>query len=87
MCATYLQNVITLYMTVFLRKKYICLSTRKLLTYCCGNRGLAPHLNRIAGVQLGSSRRAGPAPRAHPEPPNALSLDPTLGQNQGMLLF
>lgn len=59
---------------------------RKLLTCCCGNRGLAPHLNRIVGVQLGSSRRAGPAPRAHPEHPNALSPDPTLGQNQGLVL-
>lgn len=59
---------------------------RMLLTCCCGNRGHAPHLNRIVGVQLGLSRRAGPAPRAQPGPPNALSPDPTLGQNLGLVL-
>lgn len=32
-------------------------------------------------VQLGSSRRAGLAPRARPSPPTALSPDPTLRQN------
>lgn len=61
-------------------------SMRRLLTCCCGNRGHGPHLNRIVGVQLGSSRRAGPAPRVHPGPPNALSPDPALAQNLGMLL-
>lgn len=65
----------------------MCASMRKLLTCCCGNRGHAPHLNRIVGVQLGSGRRAGPAPRAQPGPPNAPSPDPTLGQNLGMLAF
>lgn len=59
---------------------------RKLLICCCGNRGHAPHLNRIVGVQLGSGRRAGPAPRAHPGPPSALSPGLALGQNLGMLL-
>lgn len=59
------------------------LSLRRLLTCCCGNRGHAPRLNRIVGVQLGSSRRAGPAPRAHPRPPNALSPDPALALNLG----
>lgn len=59
---------------------------KKLITCCCGNRGHAPHLNRIVGVQFGSSRRAGLAPRAHPGPPNAPSPDPTLGLNPGMSL-
>lgn len=62
------------------------MSKRKLLTCCCGNRGLAPHLNRIVGVQLGTNRRAGPAPRAHPGPPNVPSPDPGLGQNLGLVL-
>lgn len=48
--------------------------------------GHAPHLNRIGGVQLGSSRRAGPAPQAQPGPPNALSPDPALGPNLGLVL-
>ncbi len=59
---------------------------KSLLTCCCGNRGHAPQLNRTVGVQLGSSRRAGPAPRAHPGPPNTQSPDPALGQNLGMVL-
>lgn len=58
---------------------------RKLLICCCGNRGHAPHLNRIVGVQLGSGRRAGPAPRAHPGPPSALSPGLALGQNLGLV--
>lgn len=62
------------------------MSKKTLLTCCCGNRGLAPHLNRIAGVQLGTNRRADPAPRAHPGPPNVPSPDPGLGQNLGLVL-
>lgn len=57
---------------------------RKMFTYCCGNRGHAPHLNRMEGLQLGSSRRAGPAPRAQPGSPSALGPDP--GPDPGMLL-
>lgn len=56
-----------------------------MLTYCYGNRGHAPHLNRIVGVQLGSSRRAGLALRAHPGSPNTPSPDHGLGQNPGKL--
>lgn len=59
---------------------------KTLITCCCGNRGHAPHLNRIVRVQLGSSRRAGLTPRTHPGPPNAPSPDPALTQNLGMSL-
>lgn len=57
-----------------------------MLTYCYGNRGHAPHLNRIVGVQLGSSRRAGLALRAHPGSPNTPSPDHGLGQNPDLVL-
>lgn len=60
-------------------------SMRKPFTCWCDNRGLAPHLSRIVGVLLGSSPTTGLAPRAHLEPPNSLSPDPTLG-SQGVLL-
>lgn len=62
------------------------MSLKKFWTWCCGNRGHAPHLNRIMGVQHGWSRRAGPAPRAHQGPPNTLNPDPALGQNLGRQL-
>lgn len=56
-----------------------------MLTYCYGNRRHAPHLNRIVGVQLGSSRRAGLALRAHPGSPNTPSPDHALSQNPGKI--
>lgn len=56
---------------------------RELLTCCCGNRSLAPRLNRTAGVQLGSSRRVGPAPRARLEPPSTPSPGHALAPNLG----
>lgn len=59
---------------------------RKLLTYCCGDRGHAPRLNRIGGVRLGSSRRAGPAPRAQHGPPNVRGPDPAPGPDLGLNL-
>lgn len=79
------QNTTLLSVIVFCVKTYIFVSVRVLLMCCCcDNRTLAPHPNRIAGVQLGSGQRAGLAPRAHPRSPNALSSDPALVQNLGM---
>lgn len=86
MCATYHISLLYAWLCLCVKKE-MNMSMSKFLTCCCGNRDHSPHLNPIVGVQLGWSRRAGPAPLAHHGPPNALNPDPALGQNLGMLIL